>query len=256
MWPFLEYFDRKIVAHHIGSLFWTINNILAPQAIFFLMILNLRIRKARYGFARKSPTTFSATKGTKRANSKTNSSKTNSILCLLTDVGHRHDYQWGPLLTKNLRCDARASTLLPGTLVGGVSHTVSAGCIVLSVSLAAGSAPDSSVCWQLFLIRFFIISEPSTRMQHARTHTRTYARMHARNARTHAHTHARTHACTHASTHAHTHTRNCSAAAPAARNAMLPGLTAPNATKMPVKWARRQEHTTQEPTVRNLEANL
>ena len=42
------------------------------------MFLNVRIQKARYGFARKSPTIFGATKGTKRANS-----KTNSVLCLL-----------------------------------------------------------------------------------------------------------------------------------------------------------------------------
>jgi len=50
-------------------------------------------------------------------------------------------------------------------LVGVAPHIISAGCVVLSVSLAAGFTSDPSVCWQLVLLSFLIISQPSTRMQ-------------------------------------------------------------------------------------------
>jgi len=81
------------------------------------MFLNLRIRKARYKFARKGSTTFGATKWTKRANS-----KTNSVLCLLNidRCGHQYDYQWGPLLTKYLKHDARASPCCQKRWRGGL----------------------------------------------------------------------------------------------------------------------------------------
>ena len=77
------------------------------------MSLTLWIRKVLCGFARENPATFSTAKGTGRANS-----KTSSTLCLLgmDSCGHQYDYQWGPLFTKYLKCDARTSTLLPETL--------------------------------------------------------------------------------------------------------------------------------------------
>ena len=85
MWPFLEYFDRKIHVHHIG--FFEPQIIFWRHIPFFLDVLEYDFvleydRKAPYGFARKSPTTFGATKGTKRANS-----KTSSVLCLLDRCG-------------------------------------------------------------------------------------------------------------------------------------------------------------------------
>ena len=84
----------------------------------FLMFLNLQIRRARYRFARRSPITFGATKGTKRANS-----KTSSVLCLLGIDRCGAPIRLSMRFTSHqiLECDVCTSTLLPETLACTVS---------------------------------------------------------------------------------------------------------------------------------------
>jgi len=83
----------------------------------FLNQFDLADSKIICGFARKSPTTFRVTTGTKCANS-----KTNSILSLLGidrwEGKIRTSLSPGTLLTKHLKYDACASTLLPEILFG------------------------------------------------------------------------------------------------------------------------------------------
>ena len=118
MWPFLEYFDRKIDAHHIGSSFWTIDNILAPQAIFvFWCFWTCGFEKHVTNLREKVPQHSVRQNG---LSVQTQKQTAYSAFWTLTDVGHQYDYQWGPLLTKYLKHDARASPCCQKRWRGGL----------------------------------------------------------------------------------------------------------------------------------------
>jgi len=83
MWPYLEYFDRKINTHQVHSVFWTMNNILARRQFFFGIFEQVWIWlcafEKYFTDLRGNVLEYSVRqKGTKCANS-----KTNSVLCLL-----------------------------------------------------------------------------------------------------------------------------------------------------------------------------
>ena len=61
-----------------------------------------------------------------------------------TVVGHQYDYQWGPILTKNLKCDACASTLLQETVISRPSAGRHGNCY--SSKNAGLAAARSVVC--------------------------------------------------------------------------------------------------------------
>jgi len=115
MWQFVEHFDRKIDAHRIGSLFWTLNNFWGRRQFFFDVVVfadsksTLRVCKEKSHNIRCDPSV------------QTQKQAEYSAFWALTDLGHQYDYQWGSLLTKYLNCDVCASTLLPETLACTVS---------------------------------------------------------------------------------------------------------------------------------------
>jgi hypothetical protein len=80
--------------------------------LIFLIKFNFANSKNTLQNCEENPTIFYATKGTKRANS-----TAYSAFWALTEVGKKQAYEWRTLLTKYLTCDARASILLPETLI-------------------------------------------------------------------------------------------------------------------------------------------
>ena len=142
MWTILEYFYRNSDAHQVNSTFWPINSIVPPDIFLrgcFWSSLNLSPGSGkntlRWGEG-------SHNTSAKQVNTRANFKKY-SAFREFTVVRHLSVYQWGRVLTKHLRCNARASTLLPETMVVsrtvgpvGIRNSISTVCIVQPQSMS------------------------------------------------------------------------------------------------------------------------
>jgi len=115
---------RKVDAHLVDSLFWTINKFWRRMQFFFDIFervwlcgfeSTLRICEGKSHNIQWDKTRLSV---------QTQKQAVYSAFWAWTDMGHKYDNQWGPLLTKYLKCDARASTLLPETVSASPSGLV------------------------------------------------------------------------------------------------------------------------------------
>jgi len=145
MWPFLVYFDRKIDVYQkiLYSEPYTDDNILAAGK-FFCRYVCLRIGKILCGFARKNPTTFGATKGTKRAKLK---NKQQTLFPGHWQLWGKNCFtKWSSLLPKYLKYDAHTSILLP-EMLGLINHVgkFGLGFLVFGLSCRHTGSPPITV---------------------------------------------------------------------------------------------------------------